>query len=76
MWLKMKLNNDFFHNSFVPIFLKIFPGSKNISMNTTAKDIESWDSLNNIRLLVALEKELSIKYNISAKCICKCGTIG
>jgi acyl carrier protein len=36
-----------------------------ISRETTAQDIEEWDSLNHISLLVAIEKEFEIKLNLS-----------
>lgn len=33
-----------------------------INDSTTAKDIESWDSLANINIIVASEKEFNIKF--------------
>jgi acyl carrier protein len=34
----------------------------NISINTTHRDISGWDSLNQIKLTVALEEEFDIEY--------------
>ena len=33
-----------------------------ISNETTAEDIESWDSLTHVQLIVAVEKEFSVKF--------------
>ena len=34
-----------------------------LNLNTTAADIEEWDSLNQIRIILACEKEFSVKLN-------------
>ena len=36
-----------------------------VSDGTTADDIEDWDSLEHINLVVAIEKEFDIKFNMS-----------
>lgn len=36
-----------------------------VSDGTTADDIEDWDSLEHINLVVAVEKEFGIKFNMS-----------
>lgn len=48
------------------VFRKIFDDSS-IAVNdfTTADDIEDWDSLEHINLVVAIEKEFGIKFNMS-----------
>lgn len=34
-----------------------------ITKDTTADDIESWDSLTHVQLIVAVEKEFSVKFS-------------
>ena len=36
-----------------------------ISENTTAEDVEEWDSLSHIRLIVAIEREFGFKFKNS-----------
>ena len=46
------------------IFRVIFDDdSIKINSNTTAEDIEEWDRLNQIRIILACEKEFSVKLN-------------
>ena len=46
------------------IFRVIFDDdSIKLYSNTTAEDIEEWDSLNQIRIILACEKEFSVKLN-------------
>ena len=49
-----------------PIFRNVFDdeGMK-ISRDTTAKDIDGWDSLAHIRLIVSIEKFFSVKFSAS-----------
>lgn len=48
------------------IFRDIFDNeSLIVNRSTSAADIEDWDSLNNINLIVAIEKEFKIKFILS-----------
>lgn len=48
------------------IFQDIFDDSKLvIQRETTAKDIDEWDSLMHINLVVAIEKDFSIKFALA-----------
>ena len=47
------------------IFRVIFDDdSIKLNSNTTAEDIEEWDSLNQIKIILACEKEFSVKLNV------------
>lgn len=47
------------------VFQKIFDDEEmTVSDSTTADDIEDWDSLEHINLVVATEKEFGIKFNM------------
>ena len=41
--------------------------NKNLTINSdmSAKDIQNWDSLNNIKLILNVEKEFEIRFNSS-----------
>jgi acyl carrier protein len=46
------------------IFQDIFNNSSLlISKNTSAKDIDGWDSLTHIRLIVSIEKKFNIRFS-------------
>lgn len=46
-----------------PIFQDIFDDDTlKITYETSAKDIEDWDSFSQIRLVAAIEKDLNIKF--------------
>ncbi len=48
------------------IFRDVFDDARlEISGETSAKDIEDWDSLNQINLIVAMEKEFKIKFDLA-----------
>lgn len=47
------------------IFRSVFDDeSLDISGRTAAKDIEGWDSMEHINLIVAMEKTFHVKFNI------------
>ncbi|MBF0361112.1 MAG: acyl carrier protein [Oligoflexia bacterium] len=48
------------------VFVDIFDDNNiKLTPQMTAKDIDDWDSLNHINLIVSLEKEFSIKFAAS-----------
>jgi acyl carrier protein len=45
------------------IFLDVFDFEElKIDENTSAKDVEGWDSLTHIRLMVAIERKFKVKF--------------
>ena len=47
------------------VFQEVFDDeSIQVNDNTTSDDIEDWDSLEHINLVVAVEKKFSIKFNM------------
>jgi acyl carrier protein len=51
-------------NDLQPIFQDVFDDDELVVTNESNADtIEDWDSLSQIRLVVAIEKEFSIKFN-------------
>ena len=48
------------------VFRDIFDDSSiTVNEKTTSKDIEDWDSLEHINLIVAVEQEFGIKFNMN-----------
>lgn len=53
------------HNNLQEIFRTVFDDSTlTINDNTTSEDIEDWDSLEQINLIVAIEKKFNIKFKL------------
>lgn len=46
------------------VFSDVFDEDIIVNDNTTADDIEDWDSLEHINLIVAVENKFGIKFNI------------
>ena len=47
-----------------PIFRDVFDNDRlEIHEGTTAADVEGWDSLNNIRLMLSIQKKFAIKFS-------------
>ena len=46
------------------VFRKIFGNQANINENSSAEEIEKWDSLNHILLIQELEKAFGIKFDL------------
>ena len=60
------MNRDQIFEKVQEIFRDIFDDQDlNISNSSSSNDIEDWDSLNHINLVVAIEKEFKIKFNFN-----------
>ena len=60
------MSNDLILDKIADIFKKIFDNeSISITRLTSAKDIDEWDSLNNIQIIIAVEKEFQIRFRSS-----------
>jgi acyl carrier protein len=55
------MSNDTW-DTLVKVFHKVFDEDVVISESTTAKDVPGWDSLNHVRLMVALEKAFKVRF--------------
>ena len=40
-------------------------GEVNLTMQTTADDVEGWDSLNHVQILVAVEKKYGFRFTLN-----------
>lgn len=60
------MDNQTILNQVTEIFRKVLDDDKiTLSLTTTANDVEEWDSLNHLQLVVALEKHFKIKFTSS-----------
>ncbi len=60
------MNKEEIMNRLTNVFRSVFDDEEiNISDKTTADDIDDWDSLEHINLLVAVEQEFNIKFNMN-----------
>jgi acyl carrier protein len=52
------------YEAITPIFRDVFDDDAlEIGPETTADDVDGWDSLSHIRLIVSLEKDLGVKFS-------------
>jgi acyl carrier protein len=47
-----------------PIFFDVFGFSKELSADTQAYDVEGWDSLSHINLVITIEASFKIKFTV------------
>ena len=47
------------------VFHDVFNDSIEVSLNTNASDIDEWDSLTHIRLMITIEAFFSVKFTVS-----------
>jgi len=60
------MNREIIFHNVQDIFRDVFDeDTLNISDKTSSDDIEEWDSLNQINLVSAIEKEFNIKFSIT-----------
>ena len=60
------MNKEEILKSLNEVFVKVFDNDEIIlSESTTADDINDWDSLNHIHLVVAIEKFFKLRFNTS-----------
>jgi len=56
----------FIQETLTPIFKDVFDNLQlNIDENTTSDDVDGWDSVSNIKLLIMIEKKLKITFDLS-----------
>ena len=60
-----KLSHSDVLNKLKIIFLEVFGDDIELSDVTTASDVDEWDSLTNVRLIVLIEQEFNITFNSS-----------
>lgn len=60
------MNEQQIYHRLTNIFDEVFDtDSRRITPELTAKDIDGWDSLAHIRLIITIEKEFKIKFSAS-----------
>ena len=60
------MSREEIYNNLDEVFQDVFDDDTiHVNDNTTADDIEDWDSLEHIGLIVAIERKFNIKFNMS-----------
>ena len=60
------MNREEIYKNLNEVFRDVFDDeSINVNNNTTANDIEDWDSLEHINLIVAIENKFNIKFKMN-----------
>ena len=57
------MTEDEIYRAITPIFSDVLDQELVLRPELTARDVETWDSLSNIRLIVAVEQSLGIKFS-------------
>ena len=59
------MNNDEILTRLGPVFQEVFDRSDiPLSLETTASDVDGWDSIAHIRLMITIEGEFSVKFDV------------
>ena len=62
----MSADTESIMNDLIPIFQNVFDDDDLVvDQNTTSADVEGWDSLAHIRLIVSIERALNIRFAAS-----------
>ena len=56
------MNNDAIYSGLTEIFEMVFLSPPELTAATTANDVEDWDSINNVSLLIAVEEKFGVKF--------------
>jgi acyl carrier protein len=60
------MSNDLILEKINEIFKKVFDDERiSVDSSSSAVDIDEWDSLNNIQIIIAVEKEFKIRFKSS-----------
>jgi acyl carrier protein len=57
------MNDDEIWTALAKVFRRVFDDEVVITEATTARDIAGWDSLNHVRLMVAVEKVFRVRFS-------------
>ena len=61
---KMNMTKQELLDDLMPVFVQILDDEDVvIGFSTTARDVDNWDSLNHLQLIVAIEKKYNVRFN-------------